>query len=145
LGVAVQQTLGIGHGYNFDHTRKLEKDEQPTIRRLQARTAKSAIKRVQQIYDAEGAMDELDGISDSKERDKKALELRKRADDEIKFLAKRLSELVPRGLSDDFKETSRVQQFKQSNYVKTSSHENVMKDPFESALTTENNFQDSFA
>jgi hypothetical protein len=145
LGVAVQQTFGIGLGYNFDHTRMLEKDEQPTIRRLQARAAKSAIKRVQKVYDAEAARDELDGISDSKERGKKALELRKRTDDEIKYLAKRLTELVPMGLSEDFQETTRVQQFRQKNYVKTSSHEYVMQDPLESAYATEDLFQDTGA
>ena len=128
--MAVQQTLGIGLGFNFDHNRILEPDEEPTIRRLQARAAKSAIKRVQQLYDTASAANELDGITDSKEREKKVLEMRKRTKDEVEYLARRLTELVPVGFSEEFEETTRVQQFRQkSNYVKTSSHEYFMKDP----------------
>jgi hypothetical protein len=148
LGVAVQQTFGIGLGYNFDHMRKLKDGEEPSLRKLQARAAKSAIQRVQQLYDAETAMKELEGISDPKEREKKALELRKRTDDEIQCLTKKLTELVPTGLSEEFESKTRMQQYRQRNFKKTSSNEYVLVDPLdplESQHATESHFEDYIA
>jgi hypothetical protein len=78
-------------------------------------------------------MKELEGISDPKEREKKALELRKRTNDEIQCLTKKLTELVPIGLSGEFDDKTRVKQFRQrqSNYKKVSSHEYVMLEPLD--------------
>eukprot|EP00980_Cylindrotheca_fusiformis_P003164 scaffold721_cov131-Cylindrotheca_fusiformis.AAC.54 len=127
LGVAVYRTFGIGLGYKFDHMRDLEKNEKPSTRRLQARAAKSAIKRVGELYDAAGAQKELDGIQDPKERNKRARELREQVDTEIKYLAKRLSELVPTAPSSEFKD--RVVQLR--TFTRTSANELVVDGPFD--------------
>jgi hypothetical protein len=144
LGVAVQQTFGVGLGYNFNHMGNLEEGEQPSLRRLQARAAKSAIRRVQELYNSEAATKELNSISDPDERGKKALDMRKRTDEEIQHLAKRLTELVPSGMSGEFEDTTRIQQLRQkSNFVKTSSHEYVLRnDPPENMSSAESIFED---
>lgn len=144
MGVAVQQTFGVGLGYNFDHMENLKEGEHPSLRRLQARAAKSAIRRVQELYDSEAATKELNNISDPDERGKKALDMRKRTDEEIQHLAKRLTELVPRGMSGEVAETTRIQQFRQkSKFVKSSSHEYVMRDdPPENISSSESIFED---
>jgi hypothetical protein len=123
LGVAVYKSLGIGLGFNFDHMNKLPENEVPTSRRLQARAAKSAVRRVQAIYDAPAAQEILDGIDDPIERDQKAAELRREADQEIQYLAKRLSELIPTDLALDNKRDTRIQQYDSSSYERTASNE----------------------
>jgi hypothetical protein len=133
MGIAIQQTFGIGLGYNFEHTKKLEGNEKPSLRRLQARAAKSAIRRVQELYDPEGARKELEKISDPKKRDKRAKELRDNPEKEVKSIAKRLGDLVPTGLSKDFDKGTHIQQYRQKQFVKTSSHEYIMLDPIEDA------------
>jgi len=100
LGVAVQQTFGIGLAYGFDHMTPLREGEEPTSRRLQARTAKSAIRRVQMIYDAEAAKQELRQIADPSEQDKKKQEMRQRSEAEIHYLRDTLAKLVPIDKSD---------------------------------------------
>lgn len=95
LGVAVYRTFGVGIGYNYDHEDKLNVGEMPSLRRLQARAAKSAIRRAQEIYDASLVQEELSAISDPIERNQRAKEARERADAEIRHLAKRLVELIP--------------------------------------------------
>ena len=75
----------------------LKQSELPPTLRLQARAAKSAIKRAQEIYDALGAREELGKIEDSGERDRRAAELREKADRAIQRIAKRLTELIPTG------------------------------------------------
>lgn len=137
LGVAVHQRLGIGLGFNFDHMRNLEKDEKPSIRRLQARAAKSAVQRVNELYDPKRAKEALKDISEPSERKKKAAEIRKQTDDEIKYLAKRLTELVPAGASEEFERKSYIQQFRQTNFKRTSPHEYNMDDPFGTESATE--------
>ena len=64
MGVTVQQTFGIRLGFNFDYDMPLEPGERPTLRRLQARAVKSAIRRVKELYDAEEAAVTLDKIED---------------------------------------------------------------------------------
>jgi hypothetical protein len=128
--VAIQQNFGIGLGFNFDHMSKLEEGETPSVRRLQARAAKSAIRRVQELYDPEAAKKELDRILDPVQRNQKAAELREQTEVEIKYLAKRLSELVPTGTSQEFEKKSYIQQFRQTGFKKKSSHEYTLDDPF---------------
>ncbi|CAB9528106.1 expressed unknown protein [Seminavis robusta] len=97
LGVAVQQTFGIGLVYMDDHLRPLDKDEQPSTRRLQARAAKSALKRVQELRrEAIQKINQLGtGDEDPKEVEAKKTEIVLHVDSEIDRLGKRLAELTP--------------------------------------------------
>lgn len=139
LGVALQQRLGIGLGFKFDHNRRLEEHEKPSIRRLQARAAKSAIKRVNELYDPKTVKDALKDISDRAERNRKAAEIRKQTKDEIEYLAKRLTELVPTSPSNEFEGKQYFQRLTDtSSFRKTSSHEYVReKNPFGNKSVTE--------
>jgi hypothetical protein len=120
----VHQTFGIGLGYNFDHMSILEEKELASTRRLQARAAKSAIRRAQEIYgEAASARSALDAIEDPKERNRQAARMRREADDEIKHLATKLSELIPTDLSLDDGGQTKMQQFAPTDFVKTSSKE----------------------
>jgi len=130
LGVAVYKTLGIGLGFTFDHTSKLKQGEVPSVRRLQARAAKSAVKRAQQLHNASDVKAELDSISDPEERDRRAKELRQKADEEIKHLAQRLSDLVPTDLSLDDRRRTKIEQFtyEPKDFTKTSAnHEFILQ------------------
>lgn len=118
--------LGIGLGFNFDHMSELDESEQPSTRRLQARAAKSAIRRVQELFDAESASAELDKISDPSARDKKAAELRQAVEAEIQFLARRLSDLIPTDGSLNTRADDKVQQYDSGSFTRTSSHEYIM-------------------
>ena len=100
--------------------------ELPSTRRLQARAAKSAIKRVQEIYDTESATAELDKIADPLDRDKRATELRRAADEEIKLLAQRFSELIPTDLCLDTGGGTKIEQYDSSSFIRTSANEYVM-------------------
>ncbi len=51
LGIALQQTFGIGLSFDFDHDTKLIEEESPSVHKLRARAAKSAIKRFHDIPD----------------------------------------------------------------------------------------------
>lgn len=97
LGVAVQQSLGIGLGFNFDHTRKLKDGEKPSIRRLQARAAKSAVRRVQSIWDERNrrAREIMEMTKDSNERGAQLERINAEAERQVQYLADRLSKLIP--------------------------------------------------
>jgi hypothetical protein len=127
LGVAVHQTFGIGLGFNFDHMSTPEEKGLPTTRRLQARAAKSAIRRAQEIYDAASARGALDAIEDPEERKRLALQMRLEADNEIKYLATKLSELIPTDLSLDDGRHTRIQQYAPTDFTRTSSKEYVVR------------------
>lgn len=121
---------------------KMKDSEKPSTRRLQARAAKSAIKRVQEIYDAESVNAELDKIPDPRERNKKAAELRRAAEEEIKLLAQRLSELVPTDLCLDTGESTKIEQYDSSSFHRTSKNEYVMPSAGrERSTTIENLFK----
>lgn len=49
LGIAFQQTFGIGLSFDFDHDSLLKSGKQPSVHRLRARCAKSAIKYYHEI------------------------------------------------------------------------------------------------
>lgn len=51
LGIALHQTFGIGLSFDFEHDSKVKEGEMPSVHRLRARAAKSAIKRYYQIPD----------------------------------------------------------------------------------------------
>jgi hypothetical protein len=119
----VHQTFGIGLGFNFDHMSTPEENELPATRRLQARAAKSAIRRAQEIYDAASARGALDAIEDPEERKRLAVRMRVEADNEIKYLANKLSELIPTDLSLDDGKNTRIQQYAPSDFTRTSSKE----------------------
>ena len=97
LGVAVQQILGIGLSFMDDHTRRLKKGEMPSPRRLQARAAKSAIARVQNLYKERNQQtaEVMEKVKDPQKRQKQIDRIRERVDDEVASLAKRLSDLIP--------------------------------------------------
>lgn len=133
LGVGIQQAFGIGLGYQFDHMSKLKDGERPSARRLQARAAKSAIRRAQQIYDAQAARDELDSIDNVEERELKKAELRRAMEAEMAYLASQLSELIPTGLLLENKDRqTKIQPFKR--YKKMSSHEIIVEGDASSSL-----------
>jgi hypothetical protein len=54
LGIALQQTFGIGLSFDFDHNSKLGEGQSPSVHRLRARAVKSAIKRYHEIPDDYG-------------------------------------------------------------------------------------------
>lgn len=94
LGVAIQQTFDIGLGFADSHMDPLPKGEHPSARRLQSRAAKSAIRRLQDIYDETKAID-FDAITDFQEREAAKANIRHREEAEREYLAKELSELIP--------------------------------------------------
>lgn len=121
--MAVYRTLGIGLGFNFDHMSTMYSKNPPSIRRLQSRAAKSAIRRVNDIYNAEGAITELTQIADIVERQKRASTLRQKAEVEVKKLGNRLTDLVPADLSWDESDSEvKVEQFHAGNYLGSSKH-----------------------
>ena len=100
LGVAIHRSFGIGLGFNYEHTTALKDGEEPSPRRLQARFAKSAIQRYNELNDAELAlirkMETLEDSSSEKEQCRIVLnKSKKEFDEEIKYLADKLTELVP--------------------------------------------------
>ena len=139
LGVAIHQTFGIGLGYTFDHMSKLDENETPSTRRLQARAAKSAIRRAQAIYNDSAARSILNEIKDPKERQLKASQMRHDAEEEIRSLALRLTELIPTDLSLDDGENTEIQQFTSNKFVQTSPNEYVIVSPTEEKSPVVNN------
>lgn len=126
LGVAVQQTYGIGLGYQFDHMSDLKVGAKPSARRLQARAAKSAVKRAQAIYDAKAAQAELDAIDNVEERELKKAELRRATDAEIAYIASQLAGLIPTDLVLQNKDRqTKIEQFRRS-YKPSSPHEIIV-------------------
>eukprot|EP00592_Proboscia_alata_P026700 CAMPEP_0194449162 /NCGR_PEP_ID=MMETSP0176-20130528/129982_1 /TAXON_ID=216777 /ORGANISM="Proboscia alata, Strain PI-D3" /LENGTH=697 /DNA_ID=CAMNT_0039276239 /DNA_START=253 /DNA_END=2346 /DNA_ORIENTATION=- len=99
LGVAVQQTLGVGLNFDYDHDTPLQKDETPSIYRLRARAAKSAVRRAQELYNPERAREHLSQFQNKNvspaTRNREAALLRERVVNEIESLGASLVELVP--------------------------------------------------
>lgn len=123
--------------------RTLGNNEKPSTRRLQARAAKSAIKKAQDLYDASSAAKaELDGIADPTERNRRARELREQVEVEMKYMAQRLAELIPTGPSPEFKSSRDIQQLKQTNFKRTGSNEYVAETPIANDFDGENFLRD---
>jgi hypothetical protein len=90
-------------------------------RRLQARAAKSAIRRINDIYNVEIATIELNKFTDPSEREKCAAMLRHRAETEVKKLARLLTDLIPTDLSwDEAESPLKIEQYQMGNYVGSS-------------------------
>ena len=119
LGVAIQQTLGIGLAYSADHMTPLQEGEEPTSRRLQARTAKSAIRRVQAIYSGDTVKQELSRITDPTQREEKKKSMRQRSEIEIQYLRDSITNLVPIDDSDPVP----VKIFREKSFKKISPNE----------------------
>lgn len=105
----------------------------PSTRRLQARAAKSAIRRVQEIYDPSAARNELEKIANDdtlseEELRRRAAAMRQQAEEEVQFLADELTELIPTDRSLDSLGTTRMQQYHvaPSDFTRKSNHEYVM-------------------
>lgn len=109
----------------FDHTTKLEPGQRLSTRRLQARAAKSAICRAREIYASIEAAEELQHLQDPLEREKRKQQMRQEAEQEIKFLAKRLSDLVPTDMSLDDQETNKIEKRDTIRFEKTAPTEYV--------------------
>jgi len=125
LGVAVQQTFGIGLGFMFDHMSNAT--ELSATRRLQSRAAKSAILRAKELYDSEAIRRELESISDPAEREKRKAEDRQATEKEIQQMAERLSDLIPTDLSlGNDPLITPMGMFDSNSFKRTSSHEYVM-------------------
>ena len=93
LGIALQQTFGIGLSFDFDHDVKLRQGATLTVHRLRARAAKSAIKRYNRIPDI--IKEEVENIADDVERENLA---KNRIDEErtqLKVSVNRLLSLIP--------------------------------------------------
>lgn len=127
LGIIVNQVLGVGLGFSFDHESDLPAGVEPSTRRLQARAAKSAIQRSQEIYNATSVRALLETIEDPVERDQTKARLRQDAEAEIQHLAKRLTELIPTDMNLDSPTTRYVV----PDFKKKSNNEYVASEPLD--------------
>lgn len=106
LGIAVYKAFGVGIGYNFDHMSELGYGKEPSPRRLQARAAKSALRRYNELNDTENALiQEVKSQSNEDSREdpllrQKMQEAKKEHDEEIEYLGGRLTELIPTRTTD---------------------------------------------
>lgn len=106
------KALGIGLGFNFDHMKELEDREKPSLRRLQARAAKSAVLRVQELYDQAKALRlELEAIDDPSIREQRQFQHQNQTLHEIQRLADRLSNLIPNDMSLGLPPEAKIEQF----------------------------------
>ena len=133
----MQRTFGIGLGYQFEHMTDLKEGERPSARRLQARAAKSAIKRAQQIYNAEATRLELNAINDPVERSRRQVAMRQASDAEMAHIAAALSNLIPTDSLLDTKRQTKIQRFKR-NYKRSSSHEIIVDSPDDESSSSVN-------
>ena len=94
LGIALQQTLGIGMSLDFDHDSILPKGEVPSLHRLRARMIKSAIRRTNNLIFKEGK-EKIDAIKSPKERIQATLRIANEAEEEIKSMKEIIISLIP--------------------------------------------------
>lgn len=102
--------------------RCLSEGEKPSLRRLQSRAAKSAVARVQQIYNGQDLRKELALIKDSEERRKLKEKRIKEAEKEVENIGRRLAELIPVGADAEFDRTFTLFSVNRA-YKKISDHE----------------------
>ena len=93
--MALQQTLGIGLSFDYDHETELKPGESPSVHRLRARAAKSAIAHIRQLYNPTLAQKKLESIHDPDERQKASDALRQSVKEETELLSQSLMELIP--------------------------------------------------
>ena len=97
LGVALHQTLGIGLSFNYDHETELKPKESPSIHRLRARAAKSAIARARELYNPILAKEILNSITDEDKQMEVKESLRQQAENEIEYFRSSLKDLLSSG------------------------------------------------
>jgi len=93
LGIAFQQTFGIGLSFDFDHNSKLEKGKSASVHRLRARAAKSAIKEYNDI--AQIVEKQVQSIADDGERAVAYEKLMKEKKEDMMQVAMEISKLIP--------------------------------------------------
>eukprot|EP00977_Amphora_coffeiformis_P003622 scaffold703_cov168-Amphora_coffeaeformis.AAC.25 len=98
VGLALYLQYEIGLGFSFDQCGDFYEENELNNRRLQARAAKSALKRAKELYSPETATKILGNIVDPLQRERKKKELRENAEKEINRIAQRLTDLVPTGM-----------------------------------------------
>ena len=105
LGVAIYKAFGVALGFNFDHMTKLKPGQEPSPRRLQARAAKSAMRRYNELQAAEASLQsEIEALKDSeaKQKQQKRLDaLATEIDGEIAYIASKLKVLIPTTCTND--------------------------------------------
>jgi len=116
LGIAVQQTLGIGLSFDFDHDTKLKKGENPSIHRLRARAAKSAVKRFNQIK--KERKEHIDRTEDARERVKEERRMAELSKQEILYLRNELLELIPTNAASPEGKHLDIETLRQSDALK---------------------------
>lgn len=101
--MAIYKVFGVGIAYDFDHMSKPKDGEPITSRRMQARAAKSAVRRLQTITEAaKNAQNRAARISDPYKRNKQRLEIDEWLQNETDFLRRQLVDLIPVDNSGDF-------------------------------------------
>lgn len=125
MGIAVYKTLGIGLGFPFDHMSNTSTI--PETRRLQARAAKSAVRRIQDMYRTNAEL--LQTLPEGIEKQQKRIELKREIDEETNFLAKRLAELIPVDMALDNANATLVRQIDTSYYERVSNNEYIVHPP----------------
>ena len=128
VGLALYLQYEIGLGFSFDQCGDFYEGDKLNNRRLQARAAKSALKRARELYSPETAKQILDSIVDPLERERKKKELRENAEKEISRIAQRLSDLVPTGIHID----APISEFSGPAFKRVSDHEYAVNGSTES-------------
>jgi len=112
LGIAVQQTLDLGLDFDFDHDTRLKEGEEPSLHRLRARAAKSAVRWYNSIPDR--AQEYLDSIEDLDERKTAGDELAERAGEKVESVVETLFSLIPTNAASP-KEFSKIKAISESD------------------------------
>ena len=133
LGEAVQQRLGVGLAFgSWDHNKRLEKCEQPTTRRLHARAAKSALKRINYLWQDFTVQKKqiTNDVKDSSEREEKIREMEQKIKDEAKYWGKRLLDLLPTDCPEGAENPLMIQGPSQERkFIKGENNELILIDP----------------
>ena len=142
LGVVVYKAFGVGIGYNFDHGSELEEGQEPSTRRLQARAAKSAVRRYNELVEKEQQIQQLNetlmSTNNKEDHDRRIRQMKKKVDQELHYIGNRLYELIPQGPGNSSEfghvNTALFKQKPKAAYRKVSSHEYqkiVEENPFD--------------
>ena len=94
MGIAFQQTFGIGVSFDFDHNSKLTKNQSASIHRLRARAAKSAIKEYNAIPQMTKEDDHLQSIVDRDTREREYTRLVEKKKRDVRKVALEISTLI---------------------------------------------------
>lgn len=125
LGMALYLQYGIGLGLGFDQDKSFSEGKKLTTRRLQARAAKSAVRRAIQLYDQKANDKQLNNISDPEKRERRQKELREETKNETRQIADRLTSLVP----TDMDLEAPLERYQAPTYKQLSRNEYVVDRP----------------